>query len=159
MPLGRARHLRDLADQPAGVGEAAAGGQPHQPLTGGDERADPVAATAREVRDGGERGDREVALLAGRGAEVEAGRKVHEHPRLQLAVGHGLAHMRLAGAGGDRPVDAPHVVAGLVGAGLAQLGAGAGHEAEVVALQQPVQPDPHRQLERLERGLQPPFAQ
>ena len=122
---------------------------------GGDERADPVAAAPREVRDGGERGDGEVALLAGGGAEVEAGRQVHHHPRLQLAVGHGLAHVRLGGAGGDRPVHAPHVVAGLVGAGLARLGARAGDEPEVVALQQPVQPDPHRQLERLERGLQP----
>ena len=70
-------------------------------------------------------------------------------PRLQLPVGDGLPHVRHGGAGGDRPVHPPHVVAGLVGPRLARLGARAGHQAEVVALQQPVEPDPHRQLERL----------
>ena len=42
-------------------------------------------------------------------------------------------------AGGDVPVDAADVVAGLVEAGLARLGAVAGHEAAVVAVQEPVE--------------------
>ena len=159
MPLGALGTCATLRSSPRAYARPPRAGKRTSCSPVDDERADPVAAAPREVRDGGERGDGEVALLARGGAEVEAGREVDEHPRLQLAVGDGLAHVRLGGAGGDRPVDAPHVVAGLVGAGLAGLGARAGDEPEVVALQQPVQPDPHRQLERLERGLQPSLPQ
>src|SRR6185503_11147405 len=53
--LRGARHLRDLADQPAGVGKSAPGGEARHLLAGGDERADAVAAAAGEVRDRGER--------------------------------------------------------------------------------------------------------
>ena len=67
-----------------------------------------------------------------------ADRSTHE-PALQLAVGDGLADVDGVGAGGDVPVDATDVVARLVGAGLAGLGAVAGHEAAVVAVQDAVE--------------------
>ena len=41
-------------------------------------------------------------------------RQVDHHPGLQLAVGDGLPDVRLGGAGGDRPVHPPDVVAGVV---------------------------------------------
>ena len=50
-------------------------------------------------------------------------------------------------AGGDVPVDAADVVAGLVRPGLARLGAVAGHEPAVVALQQAVEAAGDGQLE------------
>ena len=82
----------------------------------------------------------EVALLAVGGAEVEAGASGRRSdPGLELAVGDGLADVGVLGAGGDVPVDAADVVAGLVGPGLAGLGAVAGDEAAVVALEHAVE--------------------
>ena len=68
-------------------------------------------------------------------------------PGLELAVGDGVADVGLAEAGGDVPVDAAHVVAGLVGADLAGLAAVARDEAAVVALEQAVEAAGDRQLE------------
>ena len=58
----------------------------------------------------------------------------------------GLPYVRDRGAGGDRPVHPAHVVARPVLAGLPGLAARPGQQAEVVALQQPVEPagDEHR---------------
>ena len=89
----------------------------------------------------------QVALGALGGAELEAGRQVDEQPGLELAVGDRLPDVRCAESGGDVPVDAADVVAGLVEAGLARLAAVAGHEAAVVAVQQPVEAAGDRQLE------------
>ena len=47
--------------------------------------------------------------------------------------------MRHLGSRGDVPVDAPDVVARLIGAGFAELGAVARDEPPVVALEQPVE--------------------
>ena len=73
------------------------------------------------------------------GAEVEAGGAVDDEPGLELAVGDGVAHVRVVGAGGEVPVDAADVVAGLVQAAVAGLGAGAGDETLVVAVEQAVE--------------------
>ena len=113
----------------------------------GEHRPEAVAGAGGEEADGRQGDDRQVALLELRGAEVEAGRLVDQDPGLQLAIGDGLADVRLLGAGGDVPVDAAHVVAGLVRPGLAQLAAVAGDQAAVVALQQAVEPAVHGQLE------------
>src|SRR5205085_10935595 len=64
-----------------------------------------------ERRDGAED---DVALLAERGAEVQAGRAVGDDPCLQLAVGLGLAHPYARGACAEVPVDEASVVTGLV---------------------------------------------
>ena len=126
---------------------------------GADHHPDPVAAPRRQVRDGRQRGDGEVALLAGGRAEVQAGRQVHDHPGLQLPVRHRLPHVRQGRAGGDGPVHPAHVVAGLVDPRLPRLAARPGHQPEVVALQQPVEPAAHGQLQRPQRRLDPPVAQ
>ena len=88
----------------------------------GDDRAEPVAAAAVEVRDRRRGGHRQVALLAAGGAEVQAGRHVDHQPGLQLAVGDHLPHVRMGGARGHRPVHPADVVAGLVDPRLPRLG-------------------------------------
>ena len=116
-PRGRDhRAQQPLGGQPPGHGRVAV-----DPLAGGDDGAEPVAAVHGEVPDRGEPGDRQVALLAVGGAEVEAGREVDDRPGLQLAVGDRLADVRHLGAGGDRPVHPPDVVPGVVRAGVAGL--------------------------------------
>ncbi len=151
--LGGARGLGDAADQAAGVGEPAPCGHADQRVAGRHQGADPVAAAPGEVGDGGRGGDGQVALLAHGGAEVEARRQVDGQPRLQLAVGDGLADVRHGRAGGDRPVHPAHVVTGLVGAGLAGFRTRSGDQSQVVALEQPVEPAAHFEFEGAQGGL------
>ena len=56
-------------------------------------RAEAIAVPRREEADGRRRVQDEVALRIG-GAEVEAGGLVDEQPRLELAIGDGVAHVR-----------------------------------------------------------------
>jgi hypothetical protein len=70
---GRAGGAGDPAQHPACVRQAAAGRDAFGVFSGGHDRADPVAAAPGQVRDRGQRRDGEIALLAGRGAEVQAG--------------------------------------------------------------------------------------
>jgi hypothetical protein len=153
--LRRAGGLGDLADQATGVREPTAGRDAGDLLAGGDDRADTVAAATGEVHDRGDRGHHEVTLLARGGAEVQARGQVDHDPGLELAVGDGLADVRHGRARGDGPVHAAHVVTRLVGAGLPRFGTGAGHQAEVVALQEPVEPAAHVQLEQPHPVLHP----
>ena len=143
-----------LGGQPAGHRRVAV-----DPLPRRDDGAEPVAAVHGEVADGGEPGDGQVALLAVGGAEVEARREVDDRPRLQLAVGDRLAHVRHLGARGHRPVHPPDVVARVVGARVAGLRAGARDQAEVVALQQPVQPPADGQLQPPEQHVGRPVGE
>ena len=80
-------------------------------------------------------------------------RAVDDDPRLELAVGDRVADVGHLGAGGDRPVHAPDVVAHLVLAALARFGARRGHETEMVALEQAVETAEHVELEASERRL------
>ncbi|PQM47472.1 hypothetical protein C1Y40_02342 [Mycobacterium talmoniae] len=105
----------------------------------GDQRAEPVAAAAVEVGDRGRGRHRQVPFLAAGGAEIQAGRHVDHQPGFQLPVGDLLPHVRVGGAGGDRPVHPAHVVAGLVEPRLAGLGARPRNQAQVVAVQHPVE--------------------
>src|SRR6476620_9124512 len=82
---------------------------------------EPVAAAGGEEPDGGGGVDREVTLLAVRGAEVEAGRLVDEQPRFELTVGDRLSHMRYLHASCHVPIDAPSVITRLVLTSLAEL--------------------------------------
>ena len=120
----------------------------------GDQRADPVAATAVEVGDRGRGRHRQVALLAAGGAEVQAGRQVDHHPGLQFAVGDHLPDVRVGGARGDRPVHPAHVVAGLVDARLPRLRAGPRDQAEVIAVQDTVELALDGELEGAQRRRQ-----
>ena len=123
----------------------------------------PVATTAPirlppppvRCADRGGRGDHQVALLALGGAEVQRCRQVGDQPGLQLAVGHGLPDVRLGGAGRHRPVHPADVVARVVRPGVAGFGAGAGHQAEVVALQQSVESAPDGEFQGGQRGVEP----
>jgi len=129
------------------VGCARESRNPVGQLAVADQRSYPIAAAHRQVHDRGDRGEHEFALLGERGAEVDARRQVDDQPRLQFAVGDGLPHVRDRGSRGDRPIHAANVVAGHVLPRLPRLGAGAGHQTEVVALQQPVELVAHAQLE------------
>ena len=155
----RPRRRDDGAQQPLGGQPAGHRRVAVDPLPGRDDGAEPVAAVHGEVADGGEAGDGEVALLAVGGAEVEAGRQVDHRPRLQLAVGDRLAHVRHLGARGDRPVHPPDVVARVVRARVAGLRAGARHQPEVVALQQPVQPPADGELEPAQQHVGRPVGE
>src|SRR5262249_17710414 len=94
-----------------------------------------VVADGGEGEDGGQlSGD--LALAVAAGAEGEAAGDVHGEQDgafafLDVAFDEGLAH-----AGGDVPVDAAHVVAGLVGADLLEGHAGAAEDGVVVAAEQ-----------------------
>ena len=92
------------------------------------------------------RGEGQVAVGGTGGAELDAGGEVGHQRHLQLAIGDGLAEVEVAGAGGDGPAHAAHVVARGVEAGLAQLAAMTRHEAPVVALQHPVEAAAHVEL-------------
>ena len=65
----------------------------------------------------------------------------------------GLPHVRHGGAGGDRPVHPAHVVARAVLPRLPRLAARPGQQAQVVALQQPVQLAGDQQLQPGQRRL------
>jgi len=54
---------------------------------------------------------RKVPLLAERGAKGDARGEIDQHPGIELAVGDGLADVRVLHAGSDIPVDAADVVA------------------------------------------------
>jgi hypothetical protein len=112
-----------------------------------EEGADPVAVARRQQSEGGGRRQREVALLARRGSEVERRGRVDHEPALELAVGHRRAHVGRAGASGEVPVHAAHVVARLVRAAVGWLASTARHQSLVVALQQTVELAGHEQLE------------
>jgi hypothetical protein len=99
----------------------------------------PVAAPDGEEGEGGRRRQRQVPLLAGDGAEVEAGAGVDDQPRLEFPVGDGGPHVGDAGAGGQVPVHAPDVVTRGVDPPVGRLGAAAGDETLVVALKEPVE--------------------
>src|SRR5690606_9577852 len=75
-------------------------------------------------------------------------------PCLQFAVGDGLPNVGFGGPGGDGPVHSAHVVTRVVSTRLPWFGAGAGHEPEVVALQQSVQPPSHGELQRPQGDVQ-----
>ena len=83
--------------------------------------------------------EREVALLAARGAEVEARGAVDDEPGLELAVGDRVAHVGRVRPGRQAPVDAAHVVARLVQPGVARFAARTTHVALVVAVEQAVE--------------------
>ncbi len=138
------------------VGAALLGGHLDDAAWFHEHRAEPVADASSEEPDRRDCLQREVALFDLGGAEVEAGRLVDADPRLELAIGDRFADVRLLGAGRDVPVDAPHVVTGLICPRLAELAAVARYEAAVVTLQQAVELARDAQLEaaqHLARGL------
>ena len=73
-------------------------------------------------------------------------------PGGQQPLGHVLADVRDAGAGGRRRVDLAHVVAGLVGAQLRQLGARADPGAAVFPRADPADAPYEGEVERLHQG-------
>ena len=96
------------------------------------------------------RGQREVALFHSCGPEVEARRLVDDDPRLEFAISDSDAHVGCLRPGGHVPIDTAHVVARHVRTRFAGLGAVAGDEAPIVALQQTVELAGDRQLEPAE---------
>ena len=120
----------------------------------GNQRTQPVAAPAVEERDRRRGGHCEVALLAPRRPEVQAGRHVDHQPCLQLAVGDHLPDVRVGGACGHRPVHPPDVVAGLVKPRLARLAPGPGIRPRWSPCKHAVELAPDRQLQFAQRRRQ-----
>ena len=128
-------------------GPAGPSGDRPGPRSVEEDHARAVAGAGGQEPDGSDRGEGEVALATGRGAELHGGRSVDQDPRLQLPVGDRVPDVDGPAAGRQRPVDVANLVAPLVQTGVTGLGAGAGQEALVVALEQPVQLAVHSQLE------------
>ena len=85
--------------------------------------AEPVAASRGEVADRERDALGDVPLAPVGGAEGHRRRRVEQQPRLDRPLGDVHAHVRLAGARGDVPVDQPDVVAEDVRPHLRELGA------------------------------------
>ena len=150
-----ARHRVDLVQQREHRFATGSRRDEERAVVAEHEGADAVARPAGEEADRSDHRERKVALLELRGAEVEAGRTVDHDPRLELAVGDGVADVRDHRARGDRPVHSPDVVTHLVLTALTRLGTGRGHEPEMIALEQTVETAEHVELEAPERGLDP----
>ena len=127
--VGAAHALRRRAARRASTGSARTW---FEPLRGGITWIDgPATSTApsrfwlRAVRNPthGRGGHRRLRLVVGDRAELHRRRRVDDQPGGEVAVGDLLAHVGLVRAGRDVPVDAAHVVARLVLARLARLGA------------------------------------
>ena len=81
----------------------------------GDENgAEAVLIARRQESDTGRRGGGDLGLVVGGGAELHRRRHVDDEPSRQVAIGDLFANVGLACARRDVPVDATHVVAGLV---------------------------------------------
>ena len=114
---------------------AAAAARRQQPGRRPAEGQQPHAAAAAH-RDRAQHVDHalgHVALEPIRGAEGHRRRHVHRQPRREQPLGHLLAHVRDARARGRRRVDLAHVVAGLIGPQLRELGAAADARAAMLA--------------------------
>src|SRR5262249_26008171 len=90
---------------------------------------------------------------------VETGGPVEDDPGLELAIGDRVTHVGDVGSSGGIPVDAAHVVAGRVLAAVSRLGSRCRQQAEVIALQEPVEAaidlqleEPQGRLRATERG-------
>jgi hypothetical protein len=140
------------------MGAAVARGNGRDLVAPEDHGAHAVATAPGQEADAGCRGQDEVTLLAAGGSEVQPGRPVDQHPRLELAVGDGLADVGRLHAGGDVPVDAAHVVAGFVGPGLAELGPTARDQAHEVAVEHAVELARHVQGQAAQDLLGRPVA-
>ncbi len=81
---------------------------------GDEDGAEAVLVARRQESDAGRRGNGDLGLVVGGGAELHRRRHVDDEPGGQVPVGDLLANVCLAGARRDVPVDAAHVVARLV---------------------------------------------
>src|SRR5262249_31340837 len=115
----------------------------------GDE-AEAVAAPRCGVADRERDAFGDVRLAPLSGTEVHRRRGVEDEPRDEDTFRQLDADMRQAGARSDVPVDAAHVVAGLIRADLMELGAEPGERRAVVAGEQAVDAARDRELEGLE---------
>ena len=133
----------------AGTVTVAARGEQHG--------ADAVAGAGGEEADGG--GGRRWRGRASRSRRCRSRGRATGRPATHVSSSRSAIVSRTWGsleAGGDVPVDAADVVAGLVAAGLAELGAVPGHEAQVLAVQQAVEAPADSEVEaaqHLVRGL------
>ena len=84
-------------------------------------------------------------------AEMHRRRQVDHHPGLEVAVGDLVAHVELARACRDVPIDAANIVARLIGARFARLAAVPGCDALVLAVQLSVEATIDGELERTQQ--------
>ena len=122
------------------------------PVAEGDD-AEPVAAAARDVADRERDALGHVGLAAVGRAEGHRRRRVEHEPGDEHALGELDADVRLAGAGGDVPLDLAHVVPGDVGAHLRELGALPEDRRAVVACEHALDPPADADVERPQEQL------
>ena len=117
------------------------------------DHAEPIAVARGRVanRVGDALGD--VCLPPVAGAERHRERRVEDQPGGEGPLGDLDAHVGLAGACRDVPVDEADVVAGDVRADLRELGAGAERGRSVLSGEEPVDPSSQRELERAQQLL------
>ena len=96
---------------------------------------------------------RHVGFAPVGGAELHRRRGVENEPGDEHALGKMDAHVRLARAGRDVPVDPAHVVPGRIGADLGELGADPQHGGPVVTGQEPFDPAADGDVEGAEQLL------
>ena len=154
---------RQVGDRPARLRRAAGGsGRGRAPGRGRcaagscldlaveQDRADRVAAAGEQAREGRrELAEHELLRPVDR-AEPHRRRAVEQEPGRQLAILGVLADERRVHPRGDVPVDVADVVARLVLAEVAEVGADAAEERAVVPLQAPVEAADHLPLEAVE---------
>ena len=115
--------------------------------------AQPVAASRGDAaeRERDPLGDVRLAPVGS--AELHRRRRVEDEPGHEHALRQMDANVRLAGTGGDVPVDAPDVVAGRVRPHLCELRADPHHRRAVVAGQQAVDAAADADVERAQQLL------
>ena len=137
----------DGADDGAHLVAPEARGEHLEVRAGDEHRAEPVLVPRGEEPDRRRGREGDLRLVGARRPEAHRRRGVDDEPRLEVTIGDLLAHVRLLRAGGDVPVDAPHVVARLVEPGLTGLAPVPGGDPLVVAVQHAVEAPVDGELE------------
>ncbi len=116
-------------------------------LMGVQNGADSIAVAREQTREHGDELGRQLALAHFARTEVDRARKIENEPGGDFAILLKLAHVRRLQARGDVPVDVAHVVVQLIFAQVREIESEATKERSIVALQQPVEPPQHGELE------------
>ncbi len=111
-------------------------------------RPESVLVARGQEADGGGSGKRDLRLRRVLRSEVHRRGEVDDHPRLEVAIRDLVAHVQLAGSGGDVPVDATNIVARLVRTRFAGLTSVARGDALVLTVQLSVEATVDGELQR-----------
>jgi hypothetical protein len=113
-----------------------------------EHRPESVLVARGQEADGGGSGERDLRLRRVLRSEVHRRGEVDDHPRLEVAIRDLVAHVQLAGSGGDVPVDATNIVARLIRTRFTRLASVARRDALVLAVQLSVEATVDAELQR-----------